>query len=60
METQTGACLVYTPENGIGLDMLREDVKFMKTRYSMDVKGKNEGRLVIKSVTRLLNKGKNV
>ncbi|KAF9475396.1 6-phosphofructokinase [Pholiota conissans] len=44
-----GASLVYTPENGMSLDMLREDVKFLKTRYSLDVPGKSEGRLVIKN-----------
>lgn len=44
----TGACLVYTPEHGMSLDTLRRDVKFLKTRYSLDVKGKSEGRLVIR------------
>jgi len=48
--SQTGACLVYTPEEGISLDMLRKDVKFLKTRYSLDEKGKSEGRLVIRCV----------
>ncbi len=32
----------------MGLDMLRQDVQFMKTRYSLDVPGKSEGRLVIR------------
>ena len=45
---QTGACMVYTPEHGVHLDLLRNDVKFLKTRYALDVKGKNEGRLVIR------------
>ncbi|PIL35553.1 hypothetical protein GSI_02281 [Ganoderma sinense ZZ0214-1] len=27
-----GACIVYTPERGIDLDMLRNDVKFLKRR----------------------------
>ncbi|KAL0954961.1 hypothetical protein HGRIS_003891 [Hohenbuehelia grisea] len=45
----TGACLVYTPESGISLNTLREDVKFLKTRYALDAKGKSEGRLVIKN-----------
>ena len=45
---QTGACLVYTPEKGITLDTLRNDVKYLKKRYSLDIKGKNEGRIVIK------------
>ncbi|CCO28609.1 6-phosphofructokinase [Rhizoctonia solani AG-1 IB] len=42
-----GAAVVYTPEVGINLDLLRTDVNFLKTRYSLDVKGKSEGRLVI-------------
>jgi 6-phosphofructokinase 1 len=45
----TGAVIVYTPENGMSLDGLRADVKFLKTRYGFDVPGKSEGRLVIKS-----------
>ncbi|TFK92649.1 6-phosphofructokinase [Polyporus arcularius HHB13444] len=45
----TGACIVYTPERGIDLDMLRNDVKFLKRRYALDAKGKNEGRLVIRN-----------
>ncbi|KAJ8072531.1 6-phosphofructokinase, alpha subunit [Marasmius tenuissimus] len=45
----TGASLVYTPEHGIGLDTLRRDVRFMKTRYKLDEKGRAEGRLVIKN-----------
>lgn len=45
---QVGACIVYTPERGIDLDMLRYDVKYLKKRYSLDVKGKSEGRLVIR------------
>ncbi|KAF9524827.1 6-phosphofructokinase [Crepidotus variabilis] len=44
-----GASLVYTPETGINLDMLRRDVRFLRTRYSLDVPGKSEGRLVIKN-----------
>ncbi|ELU40749.1 6-phosphofructokinase alpha subunit [Rhizoctonia solani AG-1 IA] len=42
-----GAAVVYTPEVGINLDLLRMDLNFLKTRYSLDVKGKSEGRLVI-------------
>ncbi|KAI0685522.1 6-phosphofructokinase [Cytidiella melzeri] len=38
----TGACIVYTPERGINLDMLRDDVKYLKKRYSIDIKGKSE------------------
>ena len=47
---QVGACLVYTPERGIDLDMLRNDVKFLKRRYGLDAKGKAEGRLVLRRV----------
>lgn len=45
---QTGAVLVYTPEVGISLDTLRNDVKFVKERYGLDVRGKSEGRLVLR------------
>lgn len=34
----------------MNLDTLRRDVKFLKTRYSLDVKGRSEGRLVIRWV----------
>jgi 6-phosphofructokinase 1 len=44
-----GAVLVYTPEEGIALRRLLDDVEFLKERYALDVKGKSEGRLVIKS-----------
>ncbi|WWC86865.1 6-phosphofructokinase [Kwoniella dendrophila CBS 6074] len=44
-----GAVLVYTPEEGISLKLLQEDVEFLTKRYSLDAKGKSEGRLVIKS-----------
>ncbi|KAI0309918.1 phosphofructokinase domain-containing protein [Amylostereum chailletii] len=44
-----GASLVYTPERGIDLDLLRRDVKFLKIRYGLDLRGKNEGRVVIKN-----------
>ncbi|KAF9450349.1 6-phosphofructokinase [Macrolepiota fuliginosa MF-IS2] len=44
----TGAMLVYTPEEGITLDMLRRDVRFLKTRYAFDIKGKREGRIIIR------------
>lgn len=44
-----GAVIVYTPETGISLDMLRNDVKFLKRRYELDVKGHNEGRIVIRN-----------
>ncbi|KAF9069242.1 6-phosphofructokinase [Rhodocollybia butyracea] len=45
----TGASLVYTPEQGMDLDTLRRDVRFLKTRYTLDAKGRSEGRLVIKN-----------
>ncbi|KZW02846.1 6-phosphofructokinase [Exidia glandulosa HHB12029] len=45
----TGAVLVYTPEVGINLDLLRDDVQFLKTRYLLDVKGRAEGRLVLRN-----------
>lgn len=42
--------MVYTPEQGMTLDTLRRDVRFLKARYNLDAKGKSEGRLVIKYV----------
>ncbi|KAG6872553.1 hypothetical protein C0995_008897 [Termitomyces sp. Mi166 len=45
----TGASLVYTPEAGMTLDMLRKDVKFLKTRFNLDERGRSEGRLVIRN-----------
>jgi 6-phosphofructokinase 1 len=48
---QTGAVIVYTPEHGITLDTLRNDVKFLKKRYRLDVQGRSEGRLVIRQVS---------
>ncbi|KAJ6513255.1 phosphofructokinase domain-containing protein [Mycena sanguinolenta] len=44
-----GAVLVYTPEDGMNLDLLKRDVRFLKARYKLDVKGKSEGRLVIRN-----------
>lgn len=44
-----GAVLVYTPEVGIGLQQLGKDVAFLKKRFLLDVKGKSEGRLVIRN-----------
>ncbi|SNX88154.1 probable 6-phosphofructokinase [Melanopsichium pennsylvanicum] len=44
-----GAVLVYTPEAGIGLHQLGKDVAFLKKRFLLDVKGKSEGRLVIRN-----------
>ncbi|KAJ1033106.1 hypothetical protein NDA16_000384 [Ustilago loliicola] len=44
-----GAVLVYTPEVGIGLQQLGKDVAFLKRRFLLDVKGKSEGRLVIRN-----------
>ncbi|KAI0033546.1 6-phosphofructokinase [Vararia minispora EC-137] len=58
-----GASIVYTPETGITLDKLRSDVKFLKVRYGLDVKGKAEGRIIIRNeqassvyTTEVLNK----
>ncbi|KIJ10708.1 6-phosphofructokinase [Paxillus involutus ATCC 200175] len=45
----TGASLVYTSEKGMDLDLLRQDVKFLKIRYGLDAKGRSEGRLVIRN-----------
>ncbi|KAG8842426.1 6-phosphofructokinase, alpha subunit [Serendipita sp. 411] len=45
----TGAVIVYTPEVGMNLHMLRSDVKFLQRRYELDERGKAEGRLVLKS-----------
>jgi len=47
--SQTGAVLVYTPEVGINLGMLAFDMKNLKNRYRLDVKGKSEGRLVLRN-----------
>ena len=47
-DAQTGANLVYTPESGISLNLLQQDVEFLKKRYAQDVPGKSEGRLVIR------------
>lgn len=44
-----GAVLVYTPEVGIGLQQLGSDVAFLKKRFKLDVRGKSEGRLVIRN-----------
>ena len=41
---------MYTPERGIDLDMLRNDVKLLKRRYALDAKGKAEGRLVLRYI----------
>lgn len=44
-----GAVLVYTPEEGISLDQLGADVAFLRKRFQLDVRGKSEGRLVIRN-----------
>ncbi|KAK0547717.1 6-phosphofructokinase, alpha subunit [Tilletia horrida] len=44
-----GAVLVYTPEEGMDMGRLGSDVEFLKRRFGLDVKGKSEGRLVIRS-----------
>jgi 6-phosphofructokinase 1 len=35
---------------GINLDVLREDVRWLKARYGLDERGKSEGRVVIRCV----------
>ena len=35
--------------------MLRDDVKYLKKRYSLDLKGKAEGRLVLRFVLVLVH-----
>jgi len=45
----TGAVIVYTPEVGISLQTLLTDVTHLKKRYRLDVKGKSEGRLVLRN-----------
>lgn len=49
-----GASIVYTPENGIDLATLRDDVKWLKTRYALDQKGMSEGRVILRYVTRTI------
>ncbi|KAG0703607.1 hypothetical protein DFH29DRAFT_1042241, partial [Suillus ampliporus] len=46
----TGASIVYTPEDSMNLNTLRQDAKFLKIRYGLDAKGKSEGRLVMRSM----------
>lgn len=41
---------MYTPERGVDLTKLRDDVKFLKRRYALDIKGRAEGRLVLRCV----------
>lgn len=45
----TGANIVYTPEVGMDLDLIQKDVEFLKRRFSLDIKGKSDGRLIIKN-----------
>lgn len=47
---QVGAVSVYTPEVGTTLGDLQKDVDFLKLRYSLDEKGKAEGRLILRFV----------
>jgi hypothetical protein len=35
----------------INLDILREDVAWLKKRYGLDEKGKSEGRVVVRCVS---------
>ncbi|KAL7409427.1 6-phosphofructokinase [Mrakia frigida] len=44
-----GAVIVYSPEVGISLDLLRSDVQFLRKRYELDPKGRAEGRLIIRN-----------
>lgn len=44
---------MYTPEVGISLKTLLKDMEHLKTRYRLDVKGKSEGRLVLRCVSSL-------
>jgi len=44
-----GASLVYIPQTGINLDMLKRDVQFLKARFTLDVPGRSKGLLVIVS-----------
>ena len=43
-----GAVVVYTPEIGVSLKALVEDVEFLKRRYESDTAGRSEGRIVIR------------
>lgn len=43
-----GAVIVYAPETGISLSGLESDVEWLKNRYKRDVKGKSEGRLIVR------------
>ncbi|KAF9516940.1 hypothetical protein BS47DRAFT_1314797 [Hydnum rufescens UP504] len=45
----SGAVLVYTPEVGIDLNVLSKDVKRLKTRFQLDLKGKSQGRIVLRN-----------
>lgn len=44
-----GAVVVYSPEEKVTLAGLAADVEFLKARYRADVRGKSEGRIVIRS-----------
>ncbi|KAG8885540.1 6-phosphofructokinase, alpha subunit [Tulasnella sp. 332] len=44
-----GAVVVYTPEAGMDINMIRKDIKFIKARYGLDVRGKSDGRLVLRN-----------
>lgn len=41
--------IVYAPETGISLKMLAQDCEWLRARYKSDMKGKSEGRLIIRS-----------
>ena len=43
----TSASIVYTPEEGVNLQQLNEDIQFLHRRFSQDPEFANDGRLVI-------------
>lgn len=43
-----GAVVVYTPEDGMNLEMILKDLRFLKARFAADQQGQSEGRLIIK------------
>lgn len=45
----TGANIVYTPELGMDLGLVQSDVEFLKRRFALDVKGKSDGRFIIRN-----------
>ncbi|TIB91727.1 6-phosphofructokinase [Wallemia mellicola] len=45
----TGANIVYTPEIGMDLELVQKDVEFLKRRFALDIKGKSDGRFIIRN-----------